>query len=69
MFDLSKENSKCFDISITGDDLPDASDSLEVVLFLESNRTQYGIGITNNTTRIFIGSAFTEEINSTSVLP
>ena len=70
-FNLSTESSKCFDVSITGDDLPDGSDSLEVALSLDSNRTQYGIGVKNNVTRIFIGSvdaAFTEGINITSVL-
>ena len=70
---MSKESSKCFNVSITADDLPDGSaDSLEVVLSLYSNRNQYGIGVTNSVTRIFIGSvdaAFTEEINITSVLP
>ena len=72
MFDLFKESSKCFNVSITADDLPDGSDSLEVVLSFDSNRTQHGIGLTNNVTRIFVGSvdaAFTEEISITGVLP
>ena len=66
MFDLFKESSKCFNVSITADDLPDGSDSLEVVLSLDSNRTQHGIGLASNTTQIFIGSAL---IDNTSVLP
>ena len=67
-FNLSMESSKCFNVSITGDDLPDGSDSLEMFLSLDSNRTQHGIGFVHSRAHIFIGSLVTEGINDNGVL-
>ena len=61
-FNLSIEKSKCFNVSILSD-----GSSLEVVLSLDSNRTQYGIDFVKSRARIFISSvddSFTGEINN-----